>query len=222
MKKWTDQYKSTDIILHEDKNYLVLNKPAGINSQDDQTEDLSLFGWAEKYTKQKLHLANRIDRPVSGIVLCTKTRKGGQQILGPDSIIKKYVALVAPIDPASDRLSHFIKRDGRTKKAYISEEEKSGYKPCSLSYSLRQVLDNYHLLDIETETGRFHQIRAQMGHIKHPIKGDVKYGARRSNRDRSIDLHAYKMMIRPLDLEITALPLGREPIWQHLMSENII
>ena len=115
MKKWTDIYTSSDLILHEDSEFLVLNKPAGVGSQDDQTGDASIFSWAEKYAKQKLHLVNRIDRPVSGLILCTKTRKAGQLILDSKSIKKEYVALVPPIDPASAILSHFIKKDGKTK-----------------------------------------------------------------------------------------------------------
>lgn len=222
MKKWTDIYTSTDLIIHEDKDFIVLNKPAGVGSQDDQTGDASIFSWAEQYARQKLHLVNRIDRPVSGLILCTKTRKAGQLILDGKSIKKQYLALVAPIEPESSTLSDFIKKDGKTKKAYISDTEKGGYKPCTLTYATRHVLDNYHLLDITTETGRFHQIRAQLAHAGHPIKGDVKYGARRSNKDRSVDLHAYKMEIVPAQLSFTALPLGREPVWKYLQSENII
>lgn len=222
MKKWTDIYTSSDLIVHEDSQFLVLNKPAGVGSQDDQTGDASIFSWAEKYAKQKLHLVNRIDRPVSGLILCTKTKKAGQLILDSKSIKKEYVALVPPIDPDSATLSHFIKKDGKTKKAYISKVEKEGYKACTLSYTIRHVLDNYHVIDITTETGRFHQIRAQLAHIGNPIKGDVKYGARRSNRDRSVDLHAYTMEIEPAQLKLTAQPLGREPVWKFLQSENII
>ncbi len=222
MKKWTNIYTSSDLIIHEDAQFLVLNKPAGVGSQDDQTGDMSIFSWAEQYAKQKLHLVNRIDRPVSGLILCTKTRKAGQLILDSKSIKKEYLALVPPIEPEAATLSHFIKKDGKTKKAYISEVEKAGYKDCTLSYSARHVLENYHLIDITTETGRFHQIRAQLAHMGHPIKGDVKYGARRSNKDRSVDLHAYTMEIEPAQLKFTAQPIGREPVWKFLQSENII
>lgn len=222
MKKWTDNFTSTDLIIHEDQEFLILNKPPGINSQNDQTGDLSLCAWAEDHKNRKLHIANRIDRPVSGIVLLVKNKKGLQQIKNPSVIHKEYLALVAPIEPAYAKLKHYIKRDGRTKKAYISESEHKDYKMCSLEYETIHELDKYHLLKIKTQTGRFHQIRAQLGHIGFPIKGDVKYGARRGNKDRSIDLHAYKLTITSLDLEVQALPIGRENIWRHIVSEEII
>ncbi len=221
MKMWTEEYSTSDLLIYEDKDIIVVNKPSGINTQDDQTGDLSLMSWIEKIKNRRLHIINRIDRPVSGIVLFSKNKIGNQLYNHQQELSKEYLAITKTIEPREGELKHFLFRDGRRKKAYVSEEKKPSYKECHLSYKTIHELDNYNVISIETHTGRFHQIRAQLAHIKVPIRGDVKYGARRANKDRSIDLHAYKMTIPSMDKVFSVAPIGRENIWKEISSLDI-
>jgi len=197
-----------DLIVHSSQDFWVLNKPPGVPVQNDKSGNLSLLAWFQDYIKSPIHLANRIDRPVSGAVICTKRSKQ------TPTCIKQYIALTTKINDTSDTLEHYHKKDSRTRKAYISSTAHPDYKPCQLSYQKIKELDNYDLLQIELATGRFHQIRAQLAHIGHPIKGDVKYGARRSNKDRSVALHAYRVFIKDQNLKLYIPPLGRSSLWQ--------
>ena len=214
MKKWTDSFQFKDLLLFEDENYLALNKPPGINIQADQTGDYSFLDWAIKEKNEKLHLINRLDRPVSGVVLFGRSSKHRTDL----SIVKKYLAFVKPIMSEFKILTNYIRRDGRSKKAIISDELQDGFKHCQLQYQLVKHLENYSLIEIELTTGRFHQIRAQLSHIGAPIRGDVKYRARRSNKDRSIDLHAHEITIKAGNHVICAMPIGREKLWNQLME----
>ncbi len=222
MKKWTDKNAQSDLVLYEDDLFIVLNKPAGVKTQDDDTPEISLLRWIEKIKRQKLHLVNRLDRPVSGVVLLSKSKKGNQIIQKNSQLSKKYVAITKPVVEKAKSLTHYILKDGKRKRAEISDAEKKGYKLCHLEYETFHQLDNYNLLLIKTFTGRFHQIRAQLAWIGYPIRGDVKYGARRANQDRSIDLHAWSLVLPDSGKEIKALPVGREKIWQDLLDLNIL
>jgi len=219
MKNWTEDHSVDSLVIYEDDKFIALNKPSGVNVQDDQSGDKSLLSWIEELRGRKFHLLSRLDRPVSGIVLLSKRR--GQE-LDLSTVIKKYLALVSPEILDSQILSHFIKRDGRKRKAFIAEKKRPGYKSCQLEFKKIEALDKYALLEITTQTGRFHQIRAQLAHINCPIRGDVKYGARRSNKDRSIDLHAYEVSIPDKDIHIKAAPLARERVWEQLISDGVI
>lgn len=219
MKNWTETYPVDTLVIFEDENLLALNKPSGVNVQDDQTGDKSLLSWIQELRGRKYHLLSRLDRPVSGIVLLSKKRGHELDLF---TVHKKYRALVSLEIPEAQSLSHYIKRDGRKRKSYISDKPQPGYKPCQLEYRRIKSLDRYALLEITTQTGRFHQIRAQLAHINCPIRGDVKYGARRSNKDRSIDLHAYQVLIPETDLNIKAVPLGREQVWEQLIKDGVI
>jgi 23S rRNA pseudouridine1911/1915/1917 synthase len=181
-------------ILFKDHSIVVCNKPAGIPIQEDKTGDASLLKLLEIYTKQAIHLIQRIDRPVSGVVVFAKTKEATSNLqhqMESGDFAKKYFAIVPlkEIEPQGT-LTHWIVKSVKGDKSYLSEEGKPGAKKAELDYRILQKLDKYQCLEIITKTGRFHQIRAQLAEIGLPIKGDVKYGSRRGNKDRSILLHA--------------------------------
>ncbi len=216
MKKWTERFASSDLLLFENDELIIVNKPPGISSQKDPTTGLSILEWMQSIRPGTLHLHSRLDKPVSGIlILCKSTGT-------IPSTVKKYLALVPQKIPDTGRLDNFIRRDGRRHKAIISDHPGPDYKDCHLSYKVIRRLDRYALIEIIPETGRFHQIRAQLVKMGWPIRGDVKYGARRRNRDRSIDLHAHFLNIGSGVSDIFALPLGRENIWNEIWTEELL
>jgi len=174
-----------------------MNKPSTIPSQKDKTGDKSILDLAEIYAKKKLQLLHRLDRPVSGIILLSKEKNFTQHFTSlqeSGKVKKTYFAICAKEDiPESGKWVDHIVKDPRTKKAYIGKTKES--KEVTLEYEVVQELDNYLLLKIVLMSGKFHQIRAQLANKKLFIKGDVKYGARRSNKDRGIHLHAYSVEI---------------------------
>ena len=218
MRKWNEYFQIDDLILHEDDQIIIVNKPPGINTQDDLTKDLSLIRYVSSAKRLKLHLANRIDRPVSGIVVMLKK---GAHIKDYSNLVKHYLAIVPQEIPQNEILQNYIKRDGRRKRAVVSAVQKEGYKLCKLEYQVIHRLEKYAVIQVLTYTGRFHQIRSQLSYAGFPIRGDVKYGARRGNKDRSIDLHAYQVHIPKLNKTIVARAMRRERIWDNLNSLDI-
>jgi 23S rRNA pseudouridine1911/1915/1917 synthase len=186
-------------ICYEDEALLALNKPPGMPAQPDPTGDLSLLAWAEERAGHALHLANRLDRPVSGLMLLAKTPQAMAQVqrqFHDGSVRKEYVAVVAgaPEQP-QDTLVHFLTQNPRTHRAYAHAEERPGAMRAELRYRLIGRGDRYAFLLVQPFTGRHHQIRAQLSAIGCPIRGDVRYGARRANTDRSIHLHAWRLTL---------------------------
>lgn len=184
----------SDYILFNQNQFIIANKPAGISSTQDLTEGLSMQEMISAYCKHDVHPITRIDRPVSGVALFAKKKSAAQllteQIKGRH-ISKVYLALVeGSVAKDEDTIIQYLSKKGN--KAYLSDAE-SGGKKSEMSYRVIDRMDNYTLLEVKTKTGRFHQIRAQLSAIGHPIKGDVKYKARRKNKDRSIHLHAYNI-----------------------------
>lgn len=181
-------------IIEKNNQFIAFNKPSGILVQSDQSKDKSLLDLAEIYCKHPLGLIHRLDRPASGVCIFAKSKKalvGINKQMQERTVDKVYWAVVkkAEIDKEGP-LVHFLKRNGRTKKSEVSETEKPGFKKAELSYKIISEIDNYYLLEVILITGRFHQIRAQLSAIGAFIKGDVKYGDRRGNKNRSIHLHA--------------------------------
>ena len=220
MKRSIKDYSHTDLILYEDEDFLVVNKPPGIKSQDDLSDEAqSLWNWAEQFTNSPLHLHSRLDRPASGAVLFSKPYREGRDKLDHSLIRKEYIAVVPKTLQNTGTLTHFIRRNSKKFRAEISDKEHSGYKKAILHFEICVQLLRYTALKIRIETGRFHQIRAQLGHIGLPIKGDVKYGARRSNNDRSIDLHSVSLKIPGISGTIHAPPWQKEVIWK-VISEQ--
>ncbi len=193
------EFKISDRIVWNDHHFLVFDKPAGLPSQADLSNDSSALQLAEIYTKTKLHLLTRLDRPASGLILMSKGKKANshfQEQKTETNLKKSYLALVEGIvDKKSGILKQFLLHDKSSRKARIVDAENPKGKEAILHFELIKALERYSILRIELETGRFHQIRCQLAGMGHPIKGDVKYGARRSNKDRSIYLNCYELAL---------------------------
>lgn len=184
-------------ILYNDDYCVAIYKPLAIPSQSDTTGDTSLLQYAEVYFKQSLYIINRLDRVAQGIVLFAKTPEIASLLseqFQSKEIKKIYLAVVEKAPPQSEgHLTHFLKKNvsSNTSKAFVSEVK--GSKKSDLYYTLISQSDKYFLLKIQLFSGRHHQIRAQLGQIGSPVKGDVKYGARRSNPNRAIHLLAWQL-----------------------------
>lgn len=189
-------------ILFEDNHLLIINKRPGELSQLDKTGDNSVLEKYKLYLKKKhnkkgnvfLGLVNRLDRPTSGVLILAKTSKAlsrMNKMLVEKKILKKYLAIVEkkPIRK-KNTLINFLKKNQKQNKSYIVDETTKDSKKAILHYTTLKELDNYSLLEISLETGRHHQIRVQLSNIGCFIKGDLKYGSKRSNSDKSICLHA--------------------------------
>lgn len=201
-------------VLHEDNHIIVINKRAGDIVQGDKTGDRPLSEVVKSYLKEKynkpgnvyLGVVHRLDRPTSGIVLFSKTSKALPRLnrLFKNKEAKKtYWAIVKDRPPKdSDRLIHYMKRNPKQNKSYAHKHEVPDSKKAILDYRIIQELNNYFVLEINLETGRHHQIRSQLSAIGCPIKGDLKYGFDRSNKDASIHLHARSLeFIHPVKKE---------------------
>ncbi|MDQ3141713.1 MAG: RluA family pseudouridine synthase [Bacteroidota bacterium] len=217
----------SNLILFKDHHLLVCNKPSGLPSQPDDTKDKSLFELAEIYSKQKLYICNRIDRPVSGLILFAKHKEGAAtiqaQFKSPD-FSKTYLALVPISDlPQQGEFNHWHTVNKNSKKAKIDHSHSEGAIEVTLSYECVEKGDHYQLLMLHTPTGRFHQIRAQLAFEGLPIRGDVRYGARRANPDRSIGLHSWKLsFLHPANKEQLHMetPWPMHDIWPHF-NKNV-
>jgi len=217
-------------IVYEDNHLLVINKKVGQLVQGDKTGDESLLDSIKNFIKKRdqkpgnvfLGLVHRIDRPTSGLVIYAKTSKALTrltQMVKNREIEKTYWAVVAKeMIPQTQRLVHYLKKNEKNNKAIIFPKPTEGAKEAVLTYKLIKTLDNYFLLEINLETGRHHQIRAQLSKTGIPIKGDRKYGAPRSNADGGINLHARKLQfLHPVtkeSLEITAPVPQNDAVWR--------
>jgi 23S rRNA pseudouridine1911/1915/1917 synthase len=215
-------------VLYEDNHLIVINKRAGDIVQGDKTGDTPLSEVVKNYIKDKyqktgnvyLGVVHRLDRPTTGIVLFAKTSKALtrlNKLFAAQETEKVYWAVVKenPEKPEAD-LIHYLVRNPKQNKSYAHDKEVPNSKKAHLAYKVVKQLDHYWQLEIALHTGRHHQIRAQMAKIGCTIKGDLKYGAPRSNKDGSIHLHARKLsFVHPVKkepLEIIA-PTPNDPIW---------
>ncbi len=207
-----------DLVLFNDHQIIACAKPAGMPTQEDKTGDPSLHRLAQAYCKRDLYVVHRLDRPCSGLVVFAKTKNAAAMLnagLANRTFEKKYLAVIPlGMEPADGTLSDFIVKIAAGK-VRVSNDEKGG-KNAELDYKTVGKIDNYALLEITPSTGRLHQIRAQLSAHGYPVKGDVKYGSRRKNKDRSIHLHSLSMAIRhPTKgekMELTC-PLPDESVW---------
>lgn len=215
-------------ILFEDNHIIVVNKQPGDISQGDKTGDTPLSEVVKSYIKDKynkpgnvyLGVVHRLDRPTSGVIIFARTSKALERLnkkLRDKEIQKTYWAVVKNRPPKSaDTLIHFLKKDHQKNKSKAYEKEIKDSKKAILHYSVLKELDHYHLLEIQLETGRHHQIRTQLSHIGSPIKGDLKYGFPRSNKDASIHLHARKIeFVHPVSKELLTIEAKppNDPVW---------
>ncbi len=185
-------------VITETDSYLIINKPAGLLSQGTAEEQGSAIKLVKEInSKQYYHLLSRIDRPVSGALLISKSDSFTKTYLehqNTGKVRKNYIALVeGKLEVKNEELQHYHFHHKRTHKAHLSDTPQKNHKAVGLSIDTIATLDNYTVVSVDLVRGAFHQIRAQLAHIGHPIKADVKYGARRGQKDRSIFLHSYSI-----------------------------
>jgi len=210
------------LVIHEDNHLIVVNKRSGDIVQGDKTGDTPLSEVVKQYLKEKynkpgnvyLGVVHRLDRPTSGIVVFAKTSKALprlNKLFSEGKTEKTYWAVVKDVlENEQDTLTHWLVRNPKQNKSYAHIKEVPNSKKAILSYQLIRKLDNYSLLEIDLKTGRHHQIRAQLASIGSVIKGDLKYGADRSNKDGSIHLHARRLVfehpVKKESVEFIAAP----------------
>jgi 23S rRNA pseudouridine1911/1915/1917 synthase len=205
-------------VLFEDNHLIAVNKKPGQIVQGDKTGDVPLSEIVANFLKVKyekpgdafIGVIHRIDRPVSGVILFAKTSKGlskMNELFRQRAIQKTYWALVeGKVAENEGILVHYLNKNEEKNRSKALLEAKDGYLRCELKFKTLKVLDNYTLLEVEPLTGRHHQIRVQLSAMNWPIKGDVKYGARRGNTDRSICLHARKLKFEhPIKKEMVTI-----------------
>lgn len=218
-------------VLYEDNHIIIVNKTVSEIVQGDKTGDKPLSEIVKEYLKEKYNkpgnvfcgVTHRLDRPTSGIVVFARTSKALSRLndmFKNKEISKTYWAIVknTPKQPEGT-LKYYLVRNEKQNKSYAYDTEKPNSKQAILHYKLIARSDKYSLLEIDLETGRHHQIRCQLAKIGSPIKGDLKYGAERSNPDGGISLHARKIsFIHPVSkelIEVTA-PVPEDNLWQAL------
>lgn len=216
-------------VLYEDNHIIVVNKSPGEIVQGDKTGDKPLSDIVREYLKEKYQkpgnvfcgVTHRLDRPTSGVVLFARTSKALSRLnemFRNGEVDKTYWAIVKNKPPKEeDTLVHYLIKDEKNNKSTAYDSEKPHTKRAVLHYRLIAASQKYYLLEVSLETGRHHQIRCQLAKIGSPIKGDLKYGAERSNQDGSISLHARSIaLIHPvskLRIAVTA-PVPEELLWQ--------
>lgn len=231
MDKLQEKY-NVDII-YEDNHLLIINKKPSQIVQGDKTGDKPLTDILKAYLKEKynkpgnvyLGLVHRLDRPTSGIVVFAKTDKAGSRLsklFHDRDLSKTYWAVVQNPPPETQgHLSHYLKKNEQKNKSFVVSEDTSGSKKAELKYKFLGSSDRYHLIEIELLTGRHHQIRCQLAHIGCAIKGDVKYGFNRANKDLSIHLLARSLdFVHPVKKEamkILANP-PKDPVWDFFLK----
>ena len=205
--------------VYEDNHIIVIDKKPGEIVQGDKTGDKPLVDMVKDYIKEKYNkpgnvfcgVVHRIDRPTSGLVIFAKTSKALSRLnemLRKGEIHKTYRAiLTGHLKTTSGKLKDHLVSNPRNNKTYVNDSSNPCAKEAILEYNVIENGENYTLAEIRLLTGRKHQIRAQFSNIGHPIKGDLKYGARRSNPDGSISLQAAKLeFIHP----VSKIPLTLE------------
>ncbi len=225
-------------ILYEDNHIIIVNKTSSEIVQGDKTGDEPLSERVKKYLKEKYNkpgnvfvgVVHRLDRPVSGLVVFAKTSKAlarlNEMFRTHANLQKKYWAIVknAPKETEA-QLTNFLVRKEKLNKTFVYDKETEGAKKSTLSYKVIGKTDNYFLLEVELMTGRHHQIRSQLAHIGCPIKGDLKYGFPRSNKNGGISLHARSITFtHPVTKEVITVvaPVPKDDILWKTFEETII
>lgn len=217
-------------VVYEDNHIIIVNKAPGEIVQGDKTGDEPLVEIVKRWIKEKyakpgnvfLGVVHRLDRPVAGLVVFAKTSKAlarMNEMFRNGEVKKTYWALTRNLPPKEeDRIIHYITTTEKNNKSYASLTPKNGAKEAILSYRHIGSSDRYHLLEVNLETGRKHQIRVQLSAIGCPIRGDLKYGDKRSNPDGSISLMARRIQfVHPVsgkEIDVTAPLPDNNPLWQ--------
>jgi len=223
--------KSNLQVLFEDNHLIIVNKRVGDIVQGDKTGDKPLSEVVKEYIKEKYHkpgnvylgVAHRLDRPTTGIVVFARTSKALTRLnkmFSTKQIKKTYWAIVKERPPKiQDTLVHFLRKNPKNNKSTANIKEVDNSKKAMLEYEIAETLNNYFLLSINLMTGRHHQIRSQLSAIGCPIKGDLKYGFDRSNKDGGIHLHSRSIkFLHPVkneDVKIVA-PTPEDNLWNSI------
>ena len=218
-------------ILYEDNHIIVVNKAVGEIVQGDKTGDRTLADEVKAYIKETcakpgavfLGIPHRLDRPVSGVCVFARTSKALERLnrmFRDGEVSKIYHAIVCGQPPEEEAtLTHYLSRNERQNKAYAHAAERLGTKRAVLDYKLLSRGERYSLLEVNLHTGRHHQIRCQLATIGCPVKGDLKYGAPRSNPDGGISLHArsisFEHPVSHEQINVVA-PYPQRDIWNKL------
>ena len=215
-------------VVYEDNHIIIVYKESGEIVQGDKTGDEPLSERVKAYIKEKyakpgevfLGVVHRLDRPVSGLVVFARTSKALSRLndmFRNGEVRKTYWALTQNVPPQSEgTLEHWLVRNEKQNKSYAYDREKPHSKRAVLNFRHIGSTDNYQLLEVQLLTGRHHQIRCQLAAMGCPIKGDLKYGARRSNPDGSISLLARKVAFtHPVSKQPISVvsPLPDDPLW---------
>jgi 23S rRNA pseudouridine1911/1915/1917 synthase len=212
--------KISELILYKDHHLLALNKPAGLPSQQDPTEDTSAHRMAMAYAHRDLYLVHRLDRRVSGVLLFAKTKPDAAHLAKQweaKKVKKIYIGIVPAKEiPPVGQLTHYLTYDQKQNVTTAHDERQADAEEAILHYEVMQQLENFMVLKLDLISGRKHQIRAQLAAIGCPIRGDIKYGSKRTNPDAAIDLHAYSLQFqhptKQQYMKIVA-PLPEEGLW---------
>lgn len=216
-------------VIYEDNHLIVVNKAPGEIVQGDKTGDEPLVETLRRWIKEKYAkpgnvfcgVVHRLDRPVGGLVVFAKTSKALSRLnemFRDGKVHKTYWALSRNLPPTPEgELKGYIKTIEKSNKSLYSLTPKEGYKEARLRYRLLGSMNRYHLIEVTLLTGRKHQIRVQLSSIGCPIKGDLKYGDKRSNPDGSISLMAHHIeFVHPVSKELISLtaPMPDDPLWK--------
>lgn len=223
-------------VVYEDNHIIIVNKACGEIVQGDRTGDQPLVETLKQWIKIKYNkpgnvfcgVTHRIDRPTSGLVVFARTSKGLSRmndLFRRGEVHKTYWAIVKNRPPKDeDTLTHYLVSVEKNNKTYVVKPGTEGAQKAVLNYRIIGQSNNYFLLEIDLITGRKHQIRAQLSHLGCPIKGDLKYGAPRSNPDGGISLQSHRIkFIHPVskeEIDVTA-PLPHDALWQALASSAL-
>ncbi len=225
----------TNEVLYEDNHLVVVNKLPSQIVQGDKTGDKPLSDMVKEYLKKKYHkpgnvflgIPHRLDRPTSGVVVYTRTEKALSRVavsFAERKVKKVYWAVVAEMPPQEKgELVHYLKRNTTTNRSTATTKPSKERQEAKLTYKVIGASQHYYLLEIELLTGRHHQIRAQLAAIGLPIKGDLKYGAPRSNRGGGIALHARALTIpHPITKENITFVADppKDPLWNYFLDSQ--
>ncbi len=221
--------KNGPSVLYEDNHLIIVNKRASDLVQGDSTGDEPLDAAVKQYIREKynkpgdvfLGVVHRLDRPVSGCVIYARTSKALtrlSELFRTRDVKKSYWAIVTERPPAEEGvLRNFLKKNEQQNKSYVYDKEVKGSKEATLSYRIIGRSSSFYLVEIDLQTGRHHQIRAQLAAVGCPVRGDLKYGSKRSNEGGGISLHARRIsFVHPVkkeEINVEA-PLPEDKVWR--------
>lgn len=214
----------SDLVLFKDHHILAINKPAGLATQQDKSGEKNAHQMAMAYAHRDLYIIHRLDQRVSGVLVFAKTKEAAAFLskqLEDKKTEKIYYGIVSTGDiPRKGKLTHYLTYDNKNNISTAHNESVTGADECILEYEVIQQLENFMVMQIMLITGRKHQIRAQLAAIGVPIRGDIKYGSKRTNENGAIDLHAYSLeFIHPSSKKLVKIiaPFPEEGLWKHVI-----